>query len=166
MQQDDSARDRHVGGAVVARPTSCWKVSPAQYTEIEIKLKRLSHVLPRDFVLPSRHTLSRFLEGCIKGLNEHLPYIHLPTFSVTTAAPDLLLAMASIGAEFRFEAHLGIGLFYAAKAMVMHQLQQQSDGSAVGVLPQFPANTERALMDRDNQLQTMQAILGLMVQGS
>ncbi len=55
------------------RQPPSWKVSHANYTWIESTLAPLLPSLPKDFELPSRHTMSRYLEGCIRGPYEHTP---------------------------------------------------------------------------------------------
>lgn len=101
----------------------CWKLSASQYETIRENLTALSDALPPDFVLPSRLSVSRYIEGCIKGVLEHVPMVHLPTFSATSCAPDLLLAILAIGAQYRFEDRAAFPLFYAAKAAVGYQVQ-------------------------------------------
>jgi hypothetical protein len=48
---------------------------------------------------------------------------------VATSAPELILALAAVGAQYRFENSRGIELFYAAKAVVTEQIRRR-DGSA------------------------------------
>ncbi len=92
-----------------------WRISAADHTVIKNRLEEFSSVLPNDFVFPSRHTLTRFLEGYINGFHEHLPFLHLPTLSPTEFSPELLLAVLAVGAQYRFESHRGHALWYAAK---------------------------------------------------
>ena len=73
--------------------------------------------------------MSRYLAGYINGFHEHLPFIHVPTLSVSASAPELVLALAAVGAQYRFENSRGIELFYAAKAVVTEQIRRR-DGSA------------------------------------
>ena len=181
----------------------CWKFSSHQYRQVLVKLEGFAAVLPKNFAPPSRHAMSRFLEGCIKGLFEHLPFLHIPTFSVVDAAPELLLAMVAIGAQFRFESHRGNSLFYAAKAIAMEQIRRRNnrdvpdsisstsshrlgsvpvsttsgsmlENSRLGNrnsnvesgCPGQPASGKEIERDRKGQLQTLQALLSLMVMGS
>ena len=168
-----------------------------------MKLEDFPNVLPKDCVLPSRHTLSRYMEGCIKGLLEHLPFLHVPTFSLASSAPELVLAMAAVGAQFRFEGHNANILFYAAEAVVLEQVRRRASINAAQILsyPRHstfrshsgsPASTttfdaskmstssieqghgNNILFQNDQtveeqeqgRLQTMQALLSLMVMGS
>jgi hypothetical protein len=164
----------------------CWKISPDDYRQIQESMASYSSTLPKDFVLPSRHTCSRFLEGCIKGLYEHMPFVHISTFSAVKTSPDLLFAMMAIGAQFRFEIHLGVVLFFAAKALIMHLIKSRNEDSVLeafseppclqagfrGTSPRSVGETHtnyepsRGRAHETARLQTMQAILSLMVMAS
>ncbi|KAH8799078.1 hypothetical protein F5884DRAFT_812630 [Xylogone sp. PMI_703] len=99
-----------------------WKISAIYYQQIKANLTACSCLFPEKFVLPSRHSLSRYLEGCMKGMQLHLPFLHIPTFCAVQATPELLLSMAAIGAQFRFDLPMGLSLFYAAKAAILYQV--------------------------------------------
>ncbi|KAH8204361.1 hypothetical protein TruAng_001524 [Truncatella angustata] len=81
------------------------RVSAMDHTVIKNRLDEFSSVLPNDFVFPSRHTLTRFLEGYVGGFHEHLPILHLPTLTPAELSPELLLAILAVGAQHRFESH-------------------------------------------------------------
>jgi hypothetical protein len=110
------------------RPTT-WDVSDADRQIFANKIAPFDNVMPKGFIAPSRHSLSRYLAGYISGFHEHLPFIHVPTLSVANSAPELVLALAAVGAQYRFENSRGIELFYAAKAVVMEQIRRR-DGLA------------------------------------
>ncbi|KAM0355934.1 hypothetical protein ACHAPU_000323 [Fusarium lateritium] len=114
---------------------SALRISVADHTAIKNRLDEFSAVLPNDFVFPSRHTLTRFLEGYISGLHEHLPFLHLPTFSPAEAAPELLLAILAVGAQYRFEKNRGYALWYAAKAVAMEQIRRRRISEVHALLP-------------------------------
>lgn len=166
-----------------SRPAPCWKISPSDYTAIETSLAPLLPALPSDFTLPSRHTASRYLEGCIRGTYEHMPILHVPSFSVRSAAPDLLLSMLAVGSQFKLEGKNSMALFYAAKAATLHQLRTRVSGAA-SIFPNQGSphvdingasstsvhdwsNISSGIKSTtdDGRLQTMQAILNLMVSG-
>ena len=140
-----------------ARLLPVWKISVAQYEMIQASLDHLAPVLPRTFTLPSRHSVSRYLEGCIKGVLEHMPILHIPTWSPTSTAPALLLAMLAIGANYKFEDHAALPLFYAAGAAIKHQCGRIKSATLASE-PQYEVQWLR--------LQTMVALIILMVQGS
>ncbi|KPM37404.1 hypothetical protein AK830_g9180 [Neonectria ditissima] len=127
---DPSAR----GHDEASRPSSL-RISVVDHTVIKNRLDEFSSVLPNDFVFPSRHTLTRFLEGYISGLHEHLPFLHLPTFSPVETAPELLLAILAVGAQYRFENNRGYALWYAAKAVAMEQIRRRRISEVHALLP-------------------------------
>lgn len=111
-----------------------WRISGQDHREIQIKLDDFASVLPKGFVLPSRHTLSRFLEGYINGFHEHLPFLHIPTIRAVNLAPELLLALVAVGAQYRFESHRGNGLWYAARAIAVEQVRRRNSQQVLDIL--------------------------------
>lgn len=112
-----------------------WRISATDHTVIKNRLDEFSSVLPSDFVFPSRHTLTRFLEGYISGFHEHLPFLHLPTLLPTDLSPELLLAVLAVGAQYRFETNRGHALWYAAKAVALEQIRRRHSHEVHGLLP-------------------------------
>ncbi|KAI9374909.1 hypothetical protein BJX61DRAFT_495952 [Aspergillus egyptiacus] len=106
-------------------PRAAWDISNADRQSFVAKLEEFAYVLPKGFVPPSRHALSRFFAGYINGLNEHLPFIHVPTLSIAKCSPELTLALAAAGSHYRFENNRGIDLFHAAKAILLERLQRR-----------------------------------------
>jgi hypothetical protein len=115
-----------------------WKISPQDHRLIRAKLDDFSNVLPKGFTLPSRHTLSRFWEGYINGFHEHLPFLHTPTISAVNCAPELMLALAAVGAQYRFEGHRGNGLWYASKAVALEQIRRRHIQQVLEILTPPP----------------------------
>lgn len=112
-----------------------WRISSNDHSVIKSRLDEFSSVLPNDFVFPSRHTLTRYLEGYISGFQEHLPFLHIPTLNPSEIAPELLLAIASVGAQYRFESHRGHALWYAAKAVALEQIRRRHSHEVHTLLP-------------------------------
>lgn len=182
-EQKNGSKQPNQRTVTFTRPAPCWKISPSDYAAMEASLAPLMPVLPSDFTLPSRHTASRFLEGCIRGTYEHMPVLHVPSFSVRSAAPDLILSMMAVGSQFKLEGKSAMALFYAAKAAIMHQLRTRvpgamsalaqqgspyvdmSENSSASVHNWSLAGTDVQSTVGDARLQTMQAILNLMVSG-
>lgn len=106
-------------------PRPAWDISNSDRLAFISKLEEFAHVLPKGFVQPTRHALSRFFAGYINGLNEHLPFIHVPTLSVAKCSPELTLALAAAGSHYRFENSRGIELFHAAKAILLERLRRR-----------------------------------------
>ncbi|KKK13420.1 hypothetical protein AOCH_002089 [Aspergillus ochraceoroseus] len=106
-------------------PRPAWDISNADRQVFISKLEEFAYILPKGFIPPSRHALSRFFAGYINGLNEHLPFIHVPTLSIAKCSPELTLALAAAGSHYRFENSRGIDLFHAAKAILLERLQRR-----------------------------------------
>ncbi|KAM5444652.1 hypothetical protein MferCBS31731_000106 [Microsporum ferrugineum] len=102
-----------------------WDISTQEHQIFTARLEDFAHVLSKGFVRPSRHALSRYMAGYISGLNEHLPFIHVPTLSVARCPPELTLALAAAGSHYRFENCRGIELFHAAKAILLERLRRR-----------------------------------------
>ena len=124
---------RGVGNRELLEPGTgpCWKVSQADYVELQASVTRHSELLPRDFVLPTRHTMSAYLERCINSLYKHQPCFHVPTFRVGNSSLELILAMCATGAQLRFESHLGMAAFHASKALIMSRLRERHEETVV-----------------------------------
>ncbi|CAK7216485.1 hypothetical protein SBRCBS47491_002844 [Sporothrix bragantina] len=112
-----------------------WRIGLADHNVIKNRLEEFSSVLPADFVCPSRHTLTRFLEGYVSGFHEHLPFLHLPTLSPGEMSPELILAILAVGAQYRFESHRGNALWYAAKAIAFEQIRRRHSHEVHSLLP-------------------------------
>lgn len=136
---DIDQQDARVNGTGGAGPKSWLRMSIADHNTIKNRLDDFSAVLPRDFVFPSRHTLTRFLEGYASGFHEHVPFLHLPTFSPADAAPELLLAVLAVGAQYRFESNRGYALWYASRAVAAEQVRRRRSGDMSALLPTLAA---------------------------
>lgn len=124
LQPEAHEPDDH-SGLTDEGPRVAWDISNADRQAFISKLEEFTYVLPKGFMPPSRHTLSRFFAGYINGLNEHLPFIHVPSLSVARFFPELTLALAAAGSHYRFENNRGIDLFHAAKAILLERLRRR-----------------------------------------
>jgi hypothetical protein len=127
--EEQNLEDEPVPRAYSRRTEPPWKISGQDYREIQLKITEFQSVLPGDFHLPSRHALSRFLEGYVSGFHQHLPFLHIPTFAVTRCVPELLLAICAVGAQYRFESSTGNHLWYAARAVAIEQNSKRNSQS-------------------------------------
>lgn len=121
-----------------SQPRPAWDISTQEHQLFTARLEDFAHVLPKNFVRPSRHALSRYMAGYISGLNEHLPFIHVPTLSVARCPPELTLALAAAGSHYRFENSRGIELFHAAKAILLERLRRRDSRRTTTTLPPNP----------------------------
>ncbi|KAF2158675.1 hypothetical protein M409DRAFT_38137 [Zasmidium cellare ATCC 36951] len=132
------------------------KLTELEYRQIMDKLQQVKHVLPPTFSLPSRQALSRYLRGYLKGLNEHFPTLHTPTFSIARTELVTLLSMATIGAMWCFEARQADTLFFTTKSATLHQLDRYSAA----------LDLESSTEGNDVRLHILQALLHLIVAGT
>lgn len=101
-------------------PEPSWNITNECHNLLARSLEPFRDVL-QGFVLPSRHALTRYLSGYFDGFHSHVPFIHVPTFRLENCAPELFLAMFSVGAQYRFESNCGLYLFDAAKTISREQ---------------------------------------------
>lgn len=165
---------------------SPWRISAEMHRRIIDVCVPFHSIWASTFSIPSRHTLSRYLEGYFRGFHEHLPFLHPPTFSAATASPELIIALAAVGALYRFEHAKGYELYKAADAMVEWRLRQAKSDvltrlsgcspsyAGLSVSPQDRPNSDPSPgqpyinastlpSDRDNsQLNLLQAMIVLM----
>ena len=72
-----------------------------------------------DFRLPRVNAMNRYVNAYMSGLNQHIPFLHLPTLNLNELEIARLLGMCSLGALYCFEKenamkmHLGSMVFLA-----------------------------------------------------
>jgi hypothetical protein len=139
LQPEEQNPEREsIPRAYLRRNEPPWKISGQDYREIQLKIAEFKSVLPEDFRLPSRHALSRFLEGYVSGFDQHLPFLHIPTFAVTRCVPELLLAICAVGAQYRFESATGNQLWYAARSVAVEQNNKRNSHSIAALKSPAP----------------------------
>jgi hypothetical protein len=106
-------------------PSSPWNISVQAYALICNGLDPYRPILPSNFSIPSRRTLSRFFEAYFQEFHQHHPFLHIPTTVTSLLAPELILAIAAVGAFYRFEGAKGYILFIASKAIIMQHITVQ-----------------------------------------
>lgn len=132
VDETDPSQNRQLKGNF--HPSiSPWKLSFPEYETFSKNIKELAHILPPSFVLPSRHTLSRFLEGFFRGCHYHMPFLHTPSISILSLGPELTLSLAAIGAFYRFESVKGYKIYHAARTLINWRLDCRN-GHAVSNL--------------------------------
>ncbi|KAB8228888.1 uncharacterized protein BDW43DRAFT_303578 [Aspergillus alliaceus] len=92
---------------------------------LEQELIQLGDIVPDEFVLPSRHTLSRLVISYFRGFHEHYPFLHASTLSLDKLSPGPLLGVFALGARYSREPEMSTDLFSAAKAVALEQMRQQ-----------------------------------------
>lgn len=114
-----NAADFHVDGPPESAP---WTLSPSHRDRILRDLRPFRDSLP-DFVLPSRHTLSRHLEVFFLGFNRNLPFLH-HTWNTIDSPVELTLSICAIGAQNCCEHAVSRSLFQAASTVQKLRLHQ------------------------------------------
>lgn len=99
-------------------------MSEYQRERLKKSLAKFQDVIP-EFCLPSRHTITRYLISFFEGFHTHLPFIHVQTLQMDECYPEFILAIATCGAQYRFEHQNAKRLFYAAKAVALERLRRQ-----------------------------------------
>ncbi|KAF3395806.1 Transcriptional regulator [Penicillium rolfsii] len=105
--------------------SSRFNVSEDQRFRLAAALEDFRNVIP-DFTLPSRHTLTRYLTSYFEGFHPHIPFIHVPTFRFNECSAELILAIMTIGAQYRFEHRNAERLFHVSKAVLYERMSRES----------------------------------------
>ncbi|KAJ5176915.1 uncharacterized protein N7482_002792 [Penicillium canariense] len=108
-----------------ATKSSRFNVSEDQRFRLAAALEDFRNVIP-DFTLPSRHTLTRYLTSYFEGFHPHIPFIHIPTFRFNECSPELILAIMTIGAQYRFEHRNAERIFHVSKAVLYERMSRES----------------------------------------
>ncbi|KAL7944053.1 hypothetical protein V8C42DRAFT_327608 [Trichoderma barbatum] len=104
-------------------PRNPCYMSPQDYDQISLSVQNNAALLPLHFQLPSKHTLSRYIEG-FSSFNLHRPFLHLSTTRLSQMPLELVFAVAAMGAQYRFEAESALSLYYAAKSIIDARLNK------------------------------------------
>lgn len=99
-----------------------WRTSEADREGLLYKLAFASTPPCPIIRLPSRHALTRYFQSYADTFQKHFPMVHLPTYSMKDAPPEMSLAIAAIGAQYRLEFSNGLELYGKARHMTMERL--------------------------------------------
>ncbi|PLB49123.1 hypothetical protein P170DRAFT_455869 [Aspergillus steynii IBT 23096] len=102
-----------------------WKITQDIWNHLLAEIQSFLPVLPSNFVLPSRHTLTRYIATYFSGFHRHLPFLHIPTFSPTKCPVELLLAVATIGAQSAFDHGNAIMFYRSSLAIAQERLRHR-----------------------------------------
>jgi len=100
---------------------SPWTISSSAYESIRLDVHLYTDVIPAGCSLPSRNTLAGYLEIYFKCFQKMLPFIHAASFTVEGKDVERLLAMAVLGALYRFERENAYQLYFMAKGILMEK---------------------------------------------
>ncbi|KAJ5382254.1 hypothetical protein N7517_000165 [Penicillium concentricum] len=150
------------------------------------KLGVFGMVIPGHFQMPSKLALSRYFTAYLNAFHEHLPFLNIPTLVSETCCIELVLAIASVGAQACLESETAVQLFETSHAIAKERLQRLDDsttqprtcvhrrGSTCAPSPeQYEARVpvpEAPLDDNqkapEHRIQTAQALLLLMAEAT
>lgn len=99
-----------------------WKVTQQVWNHLLAEIQVFDSVLSLSFSFPSRHTMTRYIATYFSGFHRHLPFLHLPTLSPMKCPVELILAMATIGAQSAFDHDNAIMLFRTSLAIAQTRL--------------------------------------------
>ncbi|KAH6691087.1 hypothetical protein BKA61DRAFT_285143 [Leptodontidium sp. MPI-SDFR-AT-0119] len=134
----DDCKDSEAATATVPGSVS-WVMSHFVYNSIVSSILGQKRAVPPSFAVPSRHTLSRYTDGYFRGFHKHLPFLHPSTLRFEALAPELVLAIAAVGAFYRFEHAKGYELYFAARAIIAERMQTQSPFSTSHLTTTLPS---------------------------
>lgn len=148
----------------------------AKFTVTEEERLHMTHELEgfrsdlRDFFLPSRHILTRYLGSFFEGFHTPLSFIHIPTFQISNQTVDTALAMMAAGAQYRFEHDNANRFFHASRSILMRRIARVNGediaSSLMADIPQTAPTTESEVQPNDECIHLVQCLLILMGYGS
>jgi hypothetical protein len=104
-----------------------WSISESVYEALCLDTQSYAHVIPAPAcTLPSLNNMRSYLETYIKCAGKMLPFIHAATFSAEKRDVELVLAVALVGALYRFEYPSAYKLYFMAKAILMEKIRCES----------------------------------------
>ncbi|EFX03764.1 c2h2 type zinc finger domain containing protein [Grosmannia clavigera kw1407] len=103
-----------------------FRVTDEQRARLCAALETFRDIVGQDVRIPSRHALTRYTSSFFDGFHSHLPLIHTPTWHFSDHAPELILGMAAIGAQYCFDHRVSESLFRAGKAILIERLLHEA----------------------------------------
>lgn len=85
-----------------------------------------------NFVLPSRHALSRLVAGYFQNFHDHYPFFHVPTLKLDSIHAELLLAITALGARYTMEPELGVELYRVARSVALERISRHQTFASAG----------------------------------
>ncbi|RFU32934.1 hypothetical protein B7463_g3406, partial [Scytalidium lignicola] len=124
-----------------------WCVTPQARDHLLESLEGFQSIIPSGFTLPTCHTLSRYMAAYIGGFHDHLPFLHIPTFEVKNALPELSLAIAAVGGKYCFESIKAVELFKVSKKIAFERLRRIQESRSPSICHQLEKNHNSSTMD-------------------
>ncbi|KAE8151067.1 hypothetical protein BDV25DRAFT_139224 [Aspergillus avenaceus] len=96
------------------------KITEAQRTNLLQAHVPFQHLMP-GFTLPSRDSLTRYLNAYFEGVYPHMTFMHGPSFRPDEHPLELILGMTALGAQYRYEHRKSLMLYYASKTIFLER---------------------------------------------
>jgi hypothetical protein len=126
---------------------SCpWRISKSDYQEVLMRIEGFRYLLPKSFSFPSKYVFCRYIEGYFTGSHAHLPFLHLPTVTVSHLALPLILAIMAMGAQYRFERTRALSFYRASKSLIDHHISVYAQSNSLyspGSQTEYMDSTEK-----------------------
>ncbi|KAI1378637.1 hypothetical protein F4677DRAFT_373616 [Hypoxylon crocopeplum] len=119
--RDDAEVDDQVEDASCANDAP-WSITEPEYETLCLSVQSFSNIVPAACSMPSRNNLTRYLETYLRCASNFLPFIHTATFSVQQRDIELLLAVAAIGSQYRYDLK-SYDLYFMAKAILLEKIR-------------------------------------------
>ncbi|KAF2968885.1 hypothetical protein GQX73_g4654 [Xylaria multiplex] len=130
--------------------TPSFRVSEEQRHQLIQQLNAFKCISDSDFKLPSRHSMTRYISSYFEGFHLHMPFIHVYTWRISDCPPELVLAIATVGAQYCFERQVSEKLFHAGKGVVTERLMRCGASSFIG-LENYPSEPSPADTHTDHE---------------
>lgn len=106
--------------------SAAWSLADSTYERIRLDVQAHVPTLPDGCNLPSCNSLSHGLQVYLSCVQKMLPFIHVPTFSEQERPTELLLALACLGYQYRFEDSKANQLFFVTRLFLIEK-QRRDD---------------------------------------
>ncbi len=114
---------------------------------------------------PSRQNMSRYMAAYFRNFHEHLPLLHAHTINLKDTEAHLIVAIATIGAQYCLETKVVASLFAIGKTIVLEKIEMRRRAAMQrATCNQRSASHHPAETDsQDDSIQICQTLLLLMV---
>jgi len=102
--------------------SSCEEETDYANARANLAIHDLNQTLP-SFQFPSKHAIHRSVHAFFKHMAPHMPIVHKPTFSISSAASPLLIEIVACGALYLGE-YTTAAKMHAATQRLMFQVTQ------------------------------------------
>ncbi|KAJ5817123.1 hypothetical protein N7447_009356 [Penicillium robsamsonii] len=103
------------------------------------------------YELPSRSALSRYLYRFLNEFHPHYPIVHSQTLSIRDMAPELTLAMATVGCQYCLESREAKRMFDLTRDVILEKVDRRQigyDSAQLGWAPPVQASEDQVPGDR------------------